>query len=95
MKKLISALLVLMMLLAGVSAMASSEWPARTIELVVPANPGGDTDANARALAAALTEEMGWNVVVSNMAGGAGIQQGVLLLKINGQQAVPVRLKLD
>ena len=72
MKKLISALLVLMMLLAGVSAMASSEWPARTIELVVPANPGGDTDANARALAAALTEEMGWNVVVSNMAGGAG-----------------------
>jgi len=72
MKKLISALLVLMMLLAGVSAMASSELPARTIELVVPANPGGDTDANARALAAALTEEMGWNVVVSNMAGGAG-----------------------
>lgn len=70
MKKLFAALLVLMMLLTSVSALA--EWPERAIELVVPANPGGDTDANARALAAALNEELGWNVIVSNMAGAAG-----------------------
>lgn len=70
MKKLFAALLVLMMLLTSISALA--EWPERSIELVVPANPGGDTDANARALAAALNEELGWNVIVSNMSGGSG-----------------------
>ena len=70
MKKLFAALLVLMMLLTSVSALA--EWPERSIELIVPANPGGDTDANARALAAALNEELGWNVIVSNMSGGSG-----------------------
>ena len=70
MKKLVSAILVLMLVLTGVSALA--EWPERAIEFIVPANPGGDTDANARALAAALNEEFGWNVIVSNMAGGSG-----------------------
>ena len=70
MKKLFATLLALTMLLGGVSALA--EWPERSIELIVPANPGGDTDANARALAAALNEELGWNVIVSNMAGGSG-----------------------
>ena len=70
MKKLFAVVLVLMMVLASVSALA--EYPERSIELIVPANPGGDTDANARALAAALNEEMGWNVIVTNMAGGSG-----------------------
>ena len=57
------------MVLTSISALA--EWPERSIELIVPANPGGDTDANARALAA-LNEEMGWNVIVTNMSGGSG-----------------------
>lgn len=70
MKKLLAVLLVMIMVLTGASALA--EWPERSIELIVPANPGGDTDANARALAAALTEELGWNVIVSNMSGGSG-----------------------
>lgn len=70
MKKLFAMLLVLTLALSSVAALA--EWPERAIELIVPANPGGDTDANARALAAALTEEMGWNVIVSNMSGGSG-----------------------
>lgn len=70
MKKLLAAILALMMVLTVASALA--EWPERSIEFVVPANPGGDTDANARALAAALNEELGWNVIVSNMNGGSG-----------------------
>ena len=70
MKKLLTVLLALSMLLVGASAFA--EWPERSIELIVPATPGGDTDANARALAAALNEELGWNVIVSNMSGGSG-----------------------
>ena len=71
MKKLLATLLALVLVLTTASA-ALAEWPERSIELVVPANPGGDTDANARALAAALTETLGWNVIVSNMAGGSG-----------------------
>ena len=70
MKKLFAMLLVVTLVLSSVAALA--EWPERSIELIVPANPGGDTDANARALAAALSEEMGWNVIVTNMAGGSG-----------------------
>ena len=70
MKKLLALMLVTILSLTVVSALA--EWPERSIELIVPANPGGDTDANARALAAALKEEMGWDVIVTNMAGGSG-----------------------
>ena len=70
MKKFLTLVLAIVMALACVSALA--EWPERAIELIVPANPGGDTDANARALAAALNETLGWNVIVSNMAGGSG-----------------------
>jgi tripartite-type tricarboxylate transporter receptor subunit TctC len=70
MKRFLALLLVAVLSLTAVSALA--EWPERAIELIVPANPGGDTDANARALAAALTEELGWNVIVSNMNGGSG-----------------------
>ncbi|HHT14802.1 MAG: tripartite tricarboxylate transporter substrate binding protein [Christensenellales bacterium] len=71
MKKLVALLLAALMLMGVVTSLAQ-DWPTRAIELVVPANPGGDTDANARALAAALREEMGWDVIVTNMAGGAG-----------------------
>ncbi|MBQ8081897.1 MAG: tripartite tricarboxylate transporter substrate binding protein [Clostridia bacterium] len=70
MKKLVALLLAALMLLGAASALV--DYPERAIELIVPANPGGDTDANARALAAALNETMGWNVIVTNMSGGAG-----------------------
>lgn len=70
MKKLFAMLLVLVLAMSCVAALA--EYPERAIELIVPANPGGDTDANARALAEALKAEMGWDVIVSNMSGGSG-----------------------
>lgn len=70
MKKLVALVLTLALVLACGAALA--EWPERSIELIVPANPGGDTDANARALAAALNQQFGWDVVVSNMNGGSG-----------------------
>ena len=70
MKKILALVLALVLVLMCGAALA--EWPERSIELIVPANPGGDTDANARALAAALHQEFGWDVVVSNMNGGSG-----------------------
>lgn len=72
MKKLFAALMTLTLLLSCYAGALADKWPTRDIELIVPANPGGDTDANARALAAALNETMGWNVIVTNMAGGSG-----------------------
>ena len=71
MKKMLASLMLAVLVLTAVVGLAE-DWPTRAIQLVVPANPGGDTDGNARALAAALQEEMGWNVVVSDTAGGAG-----------------------
>ena len=70
MKKFFALLLVAVLSLTALSALA--EWPERAIELIVPANPGGDTDSNARALADALKTEMGWDVIVTNMNGSAG-----------------------
>lgn len=72
MKKLLSVLLALSMIFAVAGAVAETDWPTKTIELIVPANPGGDTDVNARAFAVALEKELGVSVVVVNMAGASG-----------------------
>ena len=72
MKKLLAVLLAALLVCGCLSFAMAEGWPTRDIELIVPANPGGDTDATARALAAALKEELGWNVIVTNMSGGAG-----------------------
>lgn len=52
-------------------AEADIDWPA-TIEFVVPANPGGDTDFNARTLAQELSQRLPSNFIVTNMPGGGG-----------------------
>ncbi|SDK99091.1 tripartite tricarboxylate transporter substrate binding protein [Natronincola ferrireducens] len=50
-----------------------SKWPQKTIQIIAPYNPGGDTDFNARAYAQFLTEELGQPVVVSNVNGSGGV----------------------
>lgn len=71
MKKLLAFLLAALMLM-GVTTSLAEEWPNRAIELIVPANPGGDSYAHARALAEGLKEKLGWEVTVTDMPGGAG-----------------------
>jgi len=51
---------------------AAENFPERPISFVVPFSPGGPTDAMARMLASALTEELGQTVVVENKAGAGG-----------------------
>ncbi|WP_454689218.1 Bug family tripartite tricarboxylate transporter substrate binding protein [Achromobacter aloeverae] len=54
------------------TATAASDFPQRTIRLVVPYPAGGTSDQLARAVAMQLTKSMGQTVYVENKAGGTG-----------------------
>jgi len=73
-KKLIaltlSALLLAIAVLC-VPASAEINWPAN-VEIIVPAGPGGDTDFNARLMAAEFTRYLPPNFVVANVTGTGG-----------------------
>ncbi|MBF7096643.1 tripartite tricarboxylate transporter substrate binding protein [Alkalibacter mobilis] len=84
-KKLFALLLIagiLAMLFAGCSGesgegasndgSSESEWPNKTIEVVVTAGAGGDTDFNARTFATYFEKYTGQSMVVSNNPGGGG-----------------------
>ena len=72
--KTIGTILLLIMLAvhAGTGARAGG-WPERPVEIVVPTNPGGDTDINCRVFLKYLEKELGQSMVVVNMAGSAGV----------------------
>ncbi|MGD9946078.1 MAG: Bug family tripartite tricarboxylate transporter substrate binding protein [Burkholderiaceae bacterium] len=53
----------------------AAEFPQRPVTLVVPYATGGPTDAMARAIAAALRQQLGQTVIVENRA-GAGANLG-------------------
>lgn len=48
-------------------------YPSKSIELVVPAAPGGGLDLHARILAEALTAKLGKSIVVMNKPGAGGV----------------------
>ena len=62
---------VLVLLLAG-GAAAQSNYPEKTIRLVVGFPPGGTVDTVGRLLAQKLTETLGKPVVVENISGASG-----------------------
>lgn len=57
---------------AGTALAAESAWPSGSVQLVVPAKPGGGTDAVSRAIATSLQDIIGAPVVVVNSPSGAG-----------------------
>jgi tripartite-type tricarboxylate transporter receptor subunit TctC len=57
--------------LACVSATAQSEYPSKTVTIVVGANPGGGSDAIGRLLAQKFSELLGKSVVVENRPGAS------------------------
>lgn len=73
-KALCASLLSACMTLTAGSAFAAdaTDWPTRPVQVVVIANPGGDTDFNARMMAKYFKQITGKNMVVTNMAGGGG-----------------------
>jgi tripartite-type tricarboxylate transporter receptor subunit TctC len=69
MKRLLLATAAL--LVAG-TAVAQSDFPSRTITMLVGFAPGGASDTAARIIAKKLSENMGQTVVVENRAGAGG-----------------------
>ena len=57
--------------LAAVNANAQS-WPTRPIEVIIPFPAGGSVDVIGRAVATAISEELGQQIVVSNRDGASG-----------------------
>src|ERR671922_1277465 len=57
------------LLLAG---LASAQYPARPVRLLVPNPPGGATDTLARVFAPKLAEALGQPVIVDNRPGSNG-----------------------
>jgi tripartite-type tricarboxylate transporter receptor subunit TctC len=58
-------------LVAGPPAKAL-DYPARPVRVIVPYAPGGVTDVSARLIAQQLTERLGKQFYVENLAGGSG-----------------------
>jgi tripartite-type tricarboxylate transporter receptor subunit TctC len=67
-----ASLLALFAPLAAQDAAAQSDYPVRTIRMVVDTSPGGLTDILARLAAEGLSRELGRQVVVENKAGASG-----------------------
>jgi tripartite-type tricarboxylate transporter receptor subunit TctC len=58
---------------AASTAFAQADYPSRTIELIIPAAPGGLMDNVARTLSQQLNQSIGATVVVRNESAGSGI----------------------
>ncbi|MEK1865265.1 MAG: tripartite tricarboxylate transporter substrate-binding protein, partial [Rhizobium leguminosarum] len=62
---------VLAALAVGASATAA-DFPDRAITMVVPFAAGGSTDVVARIVAQKMSEDLGQQVIVQNVAGAGG-----------------------
>lgn len=47
------------------------DYPTGTITMIVPQDPGGDTDLIARQVANLVQEKQGWTITISNQPGGS------------------------
>ena len=60
---------------------STSDWPSKTVKIVVPFAPGGGTDYVARLTAQKLTERFGQSFIVENKPGAGGITGTDLVAK--------------
>lgn len=60
-------------MLPKIALAQANNYPTRPITFIIPWPPGGTADSTMRALAQALTRELGQTVVVENKSGAAGM----------------------
>lgn len=65
-----AALISLAALVLPAAALAA--YPEKSIQVVVPAGAGGDTDSNSRLFGKYLEQELGESVIIVNVKGGGG-----------------------
>jgi tripartite-type tricarboxylate transporter receptor subunit TctC len=63
----------LLLAISSSGAAAESNWPNRTVTVIVPNAPGGFTDIMARMATHHLSKRFGQTFIVENRAGGAGV----------------------
>ena len=68
---MIGGLMLTALVLSGPSS--AEDWPTRPVTMVVPFGAGSASDTVGRVLAAALSEQLGQQVIVENVAGAAGM----------------------
>jgi tripartite-type tricarboxylate transporter receptor subunit TctC len=73
MKKLLAATIAATIFCAAAFDAAAQVFPAKPIRLLIPASPGGGTDAIARVLAEALTASLKQPVIAENKPGASGV----------------------
>jgi len=72
MSRLSTAAAAALVTIVAMSAAAASDYPARTVTLVVPYPPGGGVDAMTRVVAAKLSDALHAQFIVDNRAGAGG-----------------------
>jgi tripartite-type tricarboxylate transporter receptor subunit TctC len=68
-----AAAAVLAVVLACASNAPAQDWPTRPVTLVVPFSAGGPVDVAARLIAPRVSETLGQQIVIENMAGAGGM----------------------
>ena len=71
-KSIVRTLIALFVLGWATGSMAEADWPTRPIEIVVPAAPGGGSDAVSRTVGELLSDATGAQVIVNNLTGASG-----------------------
>ncbi|MDL2263735.1 tripartite tricarboxylate transporter substrate binding protein [Synergistaceae bacterium OttesenSCG-928-I11] len=79
--KKVAAVLFGIFAMAIMADTARAAFPEKPITIMVPYNPGGGSDLNARTMAKFLTKHLGSPVVVSNKPGGGGFSETARVLK--------------
>ena len=72
---LLALVLIAMMVFTSISTVAfadNTDWPKKNVNIIIPFNPGGDTDFNARCYAEALPAILGCSVNCVNVNGNGG-----------------------